>query len=201
MKPSAPLFLAAFIAASALGPLAATATEPRLPKAASPEETAQMLARPPAGLEIVDVRPQAEFSDYALPGSLNLDPATVLADQSLLSGAGPLLLVDKDGTAAFALAGALAQKTSRPVMVLKGGLAAWWAAREMGAAVRETPLTGAPSPAAVPASGPASAPGKTPPPAAPAAPGAPVPGNPGVPAPATPGSPAPQPPASKSAGC
>lgn len=199
MKRTAPLLLAAVIAAGGIfapPPVSiAQAKEPVLPRAATPAETAQLLAKPPAGFEIVDIRPQAEFTDYALPGSLNLDAAAVLADESFFTGAGPLLIVDKDGTRAFALAGALAQKTSRPLLVLRGGLAAWWAEREMGAVVKETPLGNAPSPA--PVSAPGATPGKAPAsPAVPATPGTPaVPGTPGAPAPA------PQPPASKSAGC
>jgi rhodanese-related sulfurtransferase len=105
---------------------------PGTPRAASPEDVARIMAKPPAGLEIVDVRPPAEYADYALPGSLNLDSATVLADESLLSGAGPLLLVDKDGALAFALAGALAPRASRPVMAMTGGLEAWWNGQELG---------------------------------------------------------------------
>ena len=171
------LVLAVFVLAGA-----ALAKGSSLPKPASPDEAAQLLAKPPAGLEIVDIRPQGEFSDYALPGSLNMDPEAVLADESLFTGDGPVLLVDKDGTRAFAVAGVLCQKSSRPVLVLKGGLAAWWADREKGLAVKETPLANAPVPAVVPAQD--KTPGALPAPAAPA------------PKPA-----APQPPASKSAGC
>ena len=155
-----------------------------LPKPASPDEAAQLLAKPPTGFEIVDIRPQSEFSDYALPGSLNMAPEAVLADESLFTGEGPILLVDKDGTRAFAVAGVLSQKSSRPVLVLKGGLSAWWADREKGMAVKETPLGNATSPAVVPAQD--KIPGVAP------APGSPAP----APTPA-----APQPPASKSAGC
>lgn len=162
------------------------ARTPALPRTASPAEVAQLMAKPPAGLEIVDIRPQAEFADYALPGSLNLEAAAVLADDSFASGSGPLLLVDRNGTQAFAVAGVLAQKTSRPVLVLTGGLSAWWAAQEKGMAVKEVPLTDQPTPAPAPATTPAG-------PAAPAAPQAP--------APASPENPAPQPPAAKSAGC
>lgn len=162
------------------------ARTPSLPRSASPAEVAQLMAKPPAGLEIVDIRPQAEFADYALPASLNLDAAAVLADDSFATGSGPLLLVDKNGTQAFAVAGVLAQKTSRPVLVLTGGLAAWWAAQEKGLAVKEVPLTDQPAPV----------------PAAPAGQGAPTqPAAPQTPAPASPENPAPHPPAAKSAGC
>lgn len=165
------------------------ARSPALPRSASPAEVAQLLAKPPAGLEIVDIRPQTEFADYALPASLNLDAASVLADDSFATGSGPLLLVDKNGTQAFAVAGVLAQKTSRPVLVLTGGLSAWWAVQEKGMAVKEVPLTDQPAPS------PASAP------AGPDTPGTPQPAAPQTPAPASPDNPAPQPPAAKSAGC
>jgi rhodanese-related sulfurtransferase len=190
MKRTAPLLLAAMIAAGGIfAPPRISmvqAKEPVLPRAATPAEAAQLLAKPPAGLEIVDIRPKDEFADFALSGSLNLDAAAVLADEALAAGTGPLLIVDKDGTRAFALAGALSQRTARPLVVLKGGLSAWWAEREKGAVVKETPLADTPIPAQTPGKAPAS----------PASPAVPVPA-----APAAPGSPAPQPPASKSAGC
>ncbi|KAF0235108.1 MAG: beta-lactamase domain-containing [Desulfovibrionaceae bacterium] len=192
------LTLALALAPLALAPQATAQSQgrtPALPRSASPNEVAQLMAKPPAGLEIVDIRPQAEFADYALPASLNLDAAAVLADDSFASGNGPLLLVDKNGTQAFAVAGVLAQKTSRPVLVLTGGLAAWWAAQEKGMAVKEVPLADQPTPASAPASTPAG-------PAGPAGPATPAqPATPQTPAPASPENPAPQPPAAKSAGC
>ncbi|WP_243311759.1 rhodanese-like domain-containing protein [Fundidesulfovibrio agrisoli] len=203
-RPLLPLVLAAALGLAPLASAPALAKEQDLPRAAAPDEVAAMLAKPPAGLEIVDIRPQGEFADYALPGSMNIEASAVLGDESFLSAAGPLLLVDKDGTTAMALAGALAQKTARPVLVLRGGMAGWWEAREVGLAVKEVPLnqaapSSAPAPAATPAASPApAAPAKQAPPAQPAPP-APVP----APAPAAPGQPGdtPQPPASKSAGC
>lgn len=163
-----------------LAPAKALAAQADLPAAVSPEELARLAAKPPAGLEIVDIRPAAEFAGYALPGSLNLDAAAVLADESFASGQGPLVIVDKDGTRAFALAGALTRKSSRQILVLKGGLESWWTVMELGMAVKETPLGDAP--------GAGSPSGVTPPAGT----------TPGAPAPA---SPAPQPPTSKNAGC
>lgn len=184
------------LALASQAPAQSQARTPSLPRSASPAEVAQLMAKPPAGLEIVDLRPQAEFADYALPASLNLDAAAVLADDSFASGNGPLLLVDKNGTQAFAVAGVLAQKTSRPVLVLTGGLAAWWATQEKGMAVKEVPLTDQPTPTPAPATTPAG-------PAGPAAPASPAqPAAPQTPAsPASPENPVPQPPAAKSAGC
>lgn len=153
------LALAALSAALALPPAFAGQA---LPKAAAPAEVAELMARPQAGLEIVDIRPAAEYADYALPGSLNLDPAAVMADETALNGAGPLLIVDKDGTAAFAVAGVLARKAQRQVWALSGGLAAWWADRELNMAVKAVPLEAAPA---------VTVPGPAPSPSAPAAPG------------------------------
>jgi rhodanese-related sulfurtransferase len=176
-----------------LAPAKAVAAQADLPAAVSPEELAKLAAKPPAGLEIVDIRPASEFAGYALPGSLNIDAAAVLADESFAAGQGPLVLVDKDGTRAFVLAGALSRKSSRQVLVLRGGLEGWWAAMELGMAVKETPLGDAPGPVpAAPAAAPSGAPGS-----APGQGATPPAGS----APAAPAAPAPQPPTSKNAGC
>ena len=205
-----PLVLAVFVVLAAFAGVApfadplcgdSLAAGPALPKAATPEEVAALLAKPPAGFEIIDIRPQPHFAEYSLPGSINLDAGVVLADASVLAGTGPLVLVDTDGSSAFAVAGVLAQKTRRPVWALAGGLAAWWAATEKGAAVRAMPLADAP--AATPVAAPTAPPA---PGAAPGAeqgqglkegssPGAP----PGQTAPRVPG--APKPATTKNAGC
>jgi len=108
------------------------------------QEAAQLVKHPPTGFEVVDIRPAAEYADYALPGSLNLDAATVLNDETLLTGTSPLLIVDKDGATAFAVAGQLAPKTSRPVMALTGGMNAWWKTQELDRTANPVPATAAP---------------------------------------------------------
>ena len=133
--------------AGLVSPTIVWANTPSLVQAVSPEQAAQLMAQQPAGLEIVDIRPSNEYADYALPGSLNLDPATVLADETLLTGQAPLLIVDKDGTSAFAVAGQIAPRTSRKVMALTGGLVAWWRAKELDRATSpvQTPDNAAPA--------------------------------------------------------
>lgn len=178
--------VAANIAALALLALCATAQAkgPELPRAVSPAELSAMLTKPEPGIEIVDIRPAAEFADYTLPGAQNADAVTLLADPAYLSGSGPLVLLDKEGATAMALGGVLSQTSSRPIVVLKGGLAAWWAERELGQVAKETPLQAAPVVK--------GAPGAAPSPAAPSS----SPPSPGDSAPQ-----APQPPAAKNAGC
>lgn len=172
----------------------AQAAGQNLPRAISPAELAAMLAKPPTGLEIIDVRPAAEFADFTAPGAQNLDIQTLSADPAFLTGSAPLVLLDKDGTTAMALGGVLSQKSSRPILVLKGGMVAWWTERELGLVVRETPLPTAPQTPGAPASkNLPDAQGGTAVPGAPASP--PANTSPGAPAPA------PQPPANKNAGC
>jgi adenine deaminase len=43
-----------------------------------------------------------------------------------LTGAGPLILVDRDGSLAMQIAGILSQKTQRTIKALHGGLEAYW---------------------------------------------------------------------------
>ena len=55
-----------------------------------------MLMDLPGTFEIVDVRPAAQFADFSLPGALNADIADVIANPAYLSGAVPLVVVDRD---------------------------------------------------------------------------------------------------------
>lgn len=114
-----------------LAPLAVKAQTPKPPQGLSPAELAGLMATGADGLEVVDVRPASEFADYHLPGAENLDPGTVLSDPGLAFGPGPLVLVDKDGYQAPALAGMLGAKAKRPVKYLRGGLLAWWGQSEL----------------------------------------------------------------------
>lgn len=132
----------------------------------------------PGSFELVDLRPAALFADYSLPGARNVDPGALLADPAVLAAKLPLILVDRDGTLAMAVAGMLMPKTERQVSVLYGGLTSYW-------------KEGLSSPAAaVPALQPGAAAPAAPPLAAPSAPQAPV-------APQAPPAPARR----KSAGC
>ncbi len=149
----------------------------RLPDRISAADLQRLVKDLPGTFDLVDVRPPEQFADYSLPGSRNADIAEVISNPAYLTGAGPLILADRDGSLAMAAGGILSQKTERRIMVLYGGVEAYW--REFrfapaGGSAGSAPPTGA-SPAARP-------------PAAPAAPAPPQP------APA-------QAPRKKSAGC
>ena len=113
----------------------------------------------PGTFDLVDIRPAKQFADYSLPGARNVDVADLLNNAAHLTGAGPLIIVDRDGSVGMMLGGILSQKTQRPIKVLYGGMEAYWSESELRGAVRAVPLparTGQPS--AAPASGAPSSP-------------------------------------------
>jgi rhodanese-related sulfurtransferase len=138
----------------------------------SPADLNRLMKDMPGTFDLVDIRPPEAFQDYALPGSTNADLADVLSNVAYLTGAGPLIIVDRDGSLAMMVAGILSQKTKRPIKALHGGLDGFWEETELKSAVRAVPLPGggprlqgAPAPSPVPQSATPS-----PPPAAPATP-------------------------------
>ncbi len=147
-----------------------------LPERLSAEELKRMLMDLPGTFDLVDVRPASHFADYSLPGSVNVDVADLVGNPAYLTGAGPLVIVDRDGSLAMAVAGILSQKTQRPIKALYGGLEAYWGRT---AGMERVPAASPPAP-----SGPAAQ-------------------RPAVPAPSpqVPAQPKPTQPTKKSAGC
>jgi glyoxylase-like metal-dependent hydrolase (beta-lactamase superfamily II)/rhodanese-related sulfurtransferase len=117
----------------------------------------------PGTFQLVDVRPPEHFADYSLPGSQNVHIAELLDNPAYLTGAGPLVIVDRDGSLAMMVAGILSQKTQRSIKALFGGLEAYWNEAGPGAGAR--PVGGAPAGEMVPrrpaAAPPAGAPVRT----------------------------------------
>ncbi len=98
----------------------------RLPDRISAAELKRLIMDLPGTFELIDLRPPDHFADFSLPGSKNVHVADILSDPGFLVGAGPLILVDRDGSIAMAAGGILSQKTERPIKVLYGGLEAYW---------------------------------------------------------------------------
>ena len=98
----------------------------KLPDRISAAELKRLIMDLPGSFELVDVRPANHFADYHLPGSVNVHVAELISNPGFLVGAGPLILVDRDGSIAMAAGGILSQKTERPIKVLYGGLEAYW---------------------------------------------------------------------------
>jgi hydroxyacylglutathione hydrolase len=100
--------------------------EIRLADRMSADELRRMAKDLPGTFDLVDIRPADQFKDYHIPGSRNADVADVLNNPAYLTGAGPLILVDRDGSLAMQIAGILSQKTQRTVKALHGGLESYW---------------------------------------------------------------------------
>lgn len=150
----------------------ATAVQPprrqvHLAERISPVDLRRLLKDLSGTFDLVDIRPPEAFQDYALPGAINADLGEVLSNAAYLTRAGPLIVVDRDGSLAMMVAGILSQKTKRPIKALHGGLEAFWEETELKSAVRAVPLPGGgpslqPTPVPAPAS-PSAAPPATPP--------------------------------------
>ena len=147
-----------------------------LPERICANELNRLLLDLPGTFDLVDIRPPVMFQDYQLPGSMNVGIAELIHNPAYLTGAGPLIIIDRDGSLAMAVAGILSQKTQRNIKALYGGLEAYWLQNEV------------PSMGTVP----------IPPQASP--PGLPSPMSPGPPVPTGPVQ-KPQRPTRKSAGC
>jgi glyoxylase-like metal-dependent hydrolase (beta-lactamase superfamily II)/rhodanese-related sulfurtransferase len=118
----------------AKGSGAAAATGPRrvvnLAERVAPSELMRLIMDLPGTFDLVDIRPPEHFADYAIPGAVNVDVADLLADASWLTGAGPLVIVDREGSLAMMVAGILSQRTKRSIKALHGGVEAYWAESE-----------------------------------------------------------------------
>jgi rhodanese-related sulfurtransferase len=120
----------------------------RLPERVSAAELKRMLMDLPGTFRLVDIRPPAHFADYSLPGAENVAVAELLGNPAYLTGAGPLVVVDRDGSVAMMAAGILSQKTERPVKALYGGLQAYWDEAGPGSLLATSPLPSAAAPRA-----------------------------------------------------
>jgi rhodanese-related sulfurtransferase/glyoxylase-like metal-dependent hydrolase (beta-lactamase superfamily II) len=108
--------------------------EIQLAERMSAAELKRLLMDLPGTFQLFDIRPASQFADYSLPGSQNVDISDVLNNPVYLTGAGPLIIVDRDGSLAMMAGGILSQKTKRSIKVLHGGLSAYWSATELGGA-------------------------------------------------------------------
>jgi len=150
-----------------------------LPEAMSPTDLARRLMDLPGTLDVVDIRPLPQYTEFSIPGSRQAPVEQVLGNVAWLNDKRPLVIVCRDGSVSAAVAGALAQKGTRPIRFLLGGVARYYdeIMRPAGIQSEAVPLT---PPSALPQVAP-------PPPVPPSAPVVPAP-----PAPA---------PKKRSAGC
>lgn len=142
-----------------------------LPEPIEPTQLADLLRDQPSSYAVVDVRPAWQFREYHVPGATNIDPNAVLAHVRSLPKSARVVLVDRDGTVAWAVGGAMSAALgpeSRLLRVVAGGTVRFWREVEFpGHAPAAVPGAQAPpatqgaqtTPAAAPSS-PAASPAK-----------------------------------------
>jgi rhodanese-related sulfurtransferase len=132
--------LPVFEAKSAGTVVGAPKREIRLAERIPATELKRLMMDLPGTFQIVDIRPPEHFADYSLPGSENVGVADLIGNPAHLTGAGPLIIVCRDGSLAMMLGGILSQKTERNIKVLYGGLEAYW--NEAGPGAGSVPVVG-----------------------------------------------------------
>ena len=83
----------------------------------------------PASWTLIDVRAASQFAEFHVPGATNVAAQDVAATVAKLPRGARIVLVDRDGTLAFAVAGAVAAQlgaNAPNLRVLSGGTAQWW---------------------------------------------------------------------------
>ncbi|PKN58017.1 MAG: MBL fold metallo-hydrolase [Deltaproteobacteria bacterium HGW-Deltaproteobacteria-14] len=155
--------IAANGAASHAGPAMA------LPEVIAPAALATALMDAPRLYTLLDVRAPWQFAEYHLPGAVNVAPEAVAAQVRALPAASRVVILDRDGTIAYAIAGAVLGElgASAPsVRVLSGGTAAYWQQIELSggsAGAMAVPASYAPTAAPTTAPAPTPAPAPAPP--------------------------------------
>lgn len=114
------------LGAQAQSPAAVPGVLVNLPERLAPETLAQQLADLPGSLDVVDIRPAAQFAEYHIEGSTNVPVEVLMSNPAYLVDKRPLVIVCRDGSISAALGGALVQKGPRPIRVLSGGVRRYW---------------------------------------------------------------------------
>ncbi|WP_419195031.1 MBL fold metallo-hydrolase [Novipirellula herctigrandis] len=112
---------------------AAPKREIRLAERISSADLKRMQMDLPGTFDLIDIRPAEHFADYNIPGSVNAELADVMNNPAYLTGVGPLVIVDRDGSLGMMVAGALSQKSDRNIKALHGGMQSYWSESDYGA--------------------------------------------------------------------
>jgi rhodanese-related sulfurtransferase len=98
-----------------------------LPEGIEPQALARALADQPQSYLLLDVRPAWAFAEYHVPGARSVTPEQAIEQATAASATTRLVIVDRDGTIAWAVAGVIGHvRSERVVRVLDGGTARYW---------------------------------------------------------------------------
>ncbi len=128
-----------------------------LPGAIVASQLALQLRTDPSKVVLLDIRPGWQFADWAIAGSRNVKLEGLEAAIDAVPAETQVVILDHDGSYAFAAAGALmARKPGRMLHALVGGLTNWYREVEL----RSGPARGAMTPVAPPSATPPATPKK-----------------------------------------
>ncbi|NQU12901.1 MAG: MBL fold metallo-hydrolase [Desulfobacteraceae bacterium] len=97
-----------------------------LPERMSPEDLAKRLMDLPGTIDVVDIRPAWQFSEFHIPGSVNVKVQELLTNPAYRNDQRPLIIVCRDGYISAAVGGSLVQLSKRPVRFLSGGVTRYY---------------------------------------------------------------------------
>lgn len=152
-----PLLFALAAGLPAQAPAAPPPAPLALPEAVEPLQLQRWLQDLPQDYVVFDLRPAWQYAEWHLPQAANVAVADVAARVAALPASARIVLVDRDGTTAFAVAGALmVREPQRGLRALAGGLQRYYREVELAAARAPMPA-GAPVPSqpSAPAAAPA----------------------------------------------
>jgi len=116
----------------------------RLPEPIDATMLAKVLLEQPGSYVVLDLRPAWQFAEWSIAGARNVALDDVVAQMQSLPADARVVLVDRDGSLAFAVAGALMNgRSDRVLRVLHGGLQAYH--REIVFGSGTAPMTAAPA--------------------------------------------------------
>jgi hydroxyacylglutathione hydrolase len=137
-------------AAAAPGGAAPASGKLALPEPIDGGMLQKVLLEQPGAYTVLDLRPAWQFAEWTLPGAANVAPDALLAHLAKLPADARVVLVDRDGSLAFAAAGAAMAQQPRLLRALHGGLMRYHREQALGAS--------SPAPAPTPPTAPAPAP-------------------------------------------
>lgn len=97
-----------------------------LPESVSPEELAKRVMDLPGSLDVVDIRPAWQFTEFHIQGAINVMVQDLMTNPAYLNDKRPLIIVCRDGSLSAAVGGALTQKSPRPIRFLSGGMVRYY---------------------------------------------------------------------------
>ncbi|MFO1077077.1 MAG: rhodanese-like domain-containing protein [Planctomycetota bacterium] len=113
-----------------------------LPEPIDASMLAKVLLEQPQAYAVLDIRPAWQFDEWHVPGATNVALAALEQHVADVPATRRIVLVDRDGSLAFAAAGALMARTQRDLRALLGGTQRYYAQNVLG---------GGDAPAAMPA--------------------------------------------------